>query len=125
MVDGARKRRVSGAVSSKAWGFEFPPELLPASELEAMAEGPAWPHRPMILVNAQGERFLVDAKPETPPTSGNGGGDASSSGGGGDSSGGGGDSSGGCSCTIPASASPNPLLALLGLLPLARRRKRH
>ena len=77
----------------------------------------------MILVSAQGERFLVDAKPETPPSSGNGGGDASSSGGDG-GSGGGGDSSGGCSCSTPVSASPNPMLALFALLPLLRRRKR-
>ncbi len=124
VVDGSRKRRVDGAVASKAWGFEFPPELLSASELEAMDEGPAWPRRPMILVSAQGERFLVDAKPETPPTSGNGGGDASSSGGDGGSGGGGGDSSGGCSCSTPGTSSSHALLAVLGLLPLLRRRKR-
>ena len=79
--DGGRKRRVLSRAVARAWGFDAAPESLSEAELDALPEGPAWPSRPVVLVDAGGARFLVDAKPSDPPPEVGGGGAGGAGGG--------------------------------------------
>lgn len=121
VVDGARRRRVVTEVSARAWGFDAAPELLPENELADLPEGPAWPHRPIVLVGGDGTRFLIDANPsDGPPPPNTGAGGSGNGGGGGE----GVEDDAGCSCSTPTSPRPPRIaaLALLGLLAFLRRR---
>jgi MYXO-CTERM domain-containing protein len=128
LVDRGERRVVSDVLVVRAWEFAAgSAESIPEAELAALPEGAPVRARPFVLRAADGAWWLLDdAKSKPQATSGSGG-----AGGSGGSGGEGGDAAteeGGCSCRAAGAHEDAPrgiaLALALGLVSIARRRRR-
>lgn len=149
LIDGELRRHVPNMDVFKTWGFDAAAIVKwKAADVKALAVGPKWREKP-VLIRSGAEIYLMDdALPEPPSPSGSGGTSASSGGSGGVELGGSGgagtggsnanapgqktkliqdDDASGCACRAPARA-PNPApatgLLALGALAMTSLRRR-